>query len=119
MRRSDGFLNGTANLTAHALNLFQEGQPVLDLPALAALRHLRQVRQLPLDTEAAAKDVRHALGAQLTALPAVNRIAAPVMKPGLGNLGGDGRKRLAVRAGSVNRRVCHQVHGWPQDFGHY
>ena len=24
------------------------------------------------------------------------------MKPGLGNLGGDGRKRLAVRAGSVN-----------------
>ena len=44
----------------------------------------------------------HFLGAQLTALPAVNRIAAPVMKPGLGNLGGDGRKRLAVRAGSVN-----------------
>lgn len=27
--RSDGFLNGTANLTAHALNLFQEGYPVL------------------------------------------------------------------------------------------
>jgi hypothetical protein len=53
--RSDGFLNGTADLTAHALDFLQKGQPVFGLPALAAFRHSRQVRQLPLDAEAAAR----------------------------------------------------------------